>query len=196
MAIKNIFARNRLKDILQTSRGLDSQYGHRPHFMYGATTQNLVDLITRGLTLTKFRFNLEFWCHVPYWLRNGIHPLPTQILPCIDTQSRWIARSLANLSMVLEEEHHPFTRLFKVTFLAFKFITRLRSEAKDWQESSSLSNENFIITQIFCRAWISTGYSWNVIATHGSCFQNFPGSSRFDPLQWPNWSVFAFCIWT
>lgn len=56
MASKNIFARNRLKYILQTSRGLDSHYGLRPHFMYGAIMQNDVDLITIGLTLKTFRF--------------------------------------------------------------------------------------------------------------------------------------------
>lgn len=82
MASKIIFARNRLKDIIQTSRGLDSHYELRSHFMYVAITQNPVDLITRGLARKNFRFYLEFW------LRNGIHLLPTQILLCLDTQSQ------------------------------------------------------------------------------------------------------------
>lgn len=48
---KNIFARNRLKDILQMISRLDLKYKLKPHLKYVATMQNLTNLITRGLTL-------------------------------------------------------------------------------------------------------------------------------------------------
>ena len=40
MAIKNIFAKNRLKDVLQMNRELESQYGLKPLFKYVVTTKS------------------------------------------------------------------------------------------------------------------------------------------------------------
>ena len=70
MASKNIFAKNRQKDIVQMNHELESRYGLRPLFKYVAFTQNTADLITRGLTLRKSLSNFEFWCSGPPWLRE------------------------------------------------------------------------------------------------------------------------------
>lgn len=117
------------------SRGLNSQYGLRPHFKYFATTQNPADLITRGLTLKKS--NLGLFDHGPSWLHGEIHSWPTKNF---DRQSRWVARS----SVVLEEEcpsivplgrFSTFTRLLKITALLFISRQRTREEDCDRKEA-------------------------------------------------------------
>lgn len=76
MTNKSIFARNRLKDILQMSVALEDKYGIKSTLRYVTTTENLADLITRGLSLKRFLLSLDFWCHGPSWLRIGVLPWP------------------------------------------------------------------------------------------------------------------------
>lgn len=59
------FARNRLKDFLLMSLDLETNYGIKPTFRYVSTTENPMDLITRGLTVKKFQNNFEFWYYGP-----------------------------------------------------------------------------------------------------------------------------------
>lgn len=71
------------------SRRLDSRYGIRPHFKYVATTQNLANLISRGLTLKKFMSSLEFLYHGPSFLHDGIHHWLTQNLLRLSRQQEF-----------------------------------------------------------------------------------------------------------
>ena len=131
MNSKNIFARNRLKDILQMNLGLESQYGLKPLFKYVATSQNPADLITRGLSIRKFRSNLGLWCSGPSWLSEGILHWPVQDLPCLNEKCQRMAHTSVNCAVILDQESSSivpfhrfstFSRLLRVTTMVFRFI--------------------------------------------------------------------------
>ena len=95
IASKNIFARNSLTGILQMCLDLETEYGIKPTFRYVSTTENLADLITRGLTMKKFQDNFEFWYHGPSWFCGGVLTYPALIidasrLPVLQRISLWL----------------------------------------------------------------------------------------------------------
>ena len=56
---KNLFAKNRLKDILLMSQDIKNQYGLDIQFKYIPTKENPADMLTRGLTREGFGCDLE-----------------------------------------------------------------------------------------------------------------------------------------
>ena len=64
---KCLFTRNRLKDIRERIGKLHD-LGFDLVFKFVSTSDNPADLITRGITLDKFRSELQFWLTGPEWL--------------------------------------------------------------------------------------------------------------------------------
>lgn len=125
------------------SHRLDLQYGIRPHFKYVTTTQNPANLITIGLTLKKFMSSLEFLYHGPSLLHDRIHHWLTQNLHCLGRQSCQIAQSSAGTGkechfIILLGQFSTFTHLLKITFLVFKFISRLRRQEGNCDRKAAL----------------------------------------------------------
>lgn len=119
---------------------LGSLNGFTPSFRYVPTTENPSDLITRGLTLERFKARHRFWCHGPDCLDSGITLWATQELPC---RSQRIARSSLNgaviqgedVSTVLPlEKCSSIAKILRITALVIKFINRLRwlEVDRDW----------------------------------------------------------------
>ena len=52
---KNVFVKKRIQDISMMEKGLRSEFGLDIHYRYIATAENPADLLTRGLTMKKFR---------------------------------------------------------------------------------------------------------------------------------------------
>ena len=52
-------------------------------FRYVHTGQNLADLLTREITLEKFRQNPRFWSLGPKWLSKSPKEWPTSDLQCL-----------------------------------------------------------------------------------------------------------------
>lgn len=113
---------------------LESLIGLIHSFWYVLTTENPADLITRGLTLERFKTCIQFWCHGSDWLCSGITLWAIQELPCLNQHSQWIAHSSLNaaviqreeVSTVLPLEKFSFAKLLRVTALVIMFINRLR----------------------------------------------------------------------
>lgn len=101
---KNLFARNWIKDVLQMVAELESLIGLTHSFQYVLTTENPADLITRGLTLERFKTCLQFWCHGPDWLCSRITPWATQELPCLNQHSQSIVHSSLNAAVIQGEK--------------------------------------------------------------------------------------------
>ena len=62
---KNQFAKNRLKDIQLMIREIKDKYKLDILFKYINTKDNPADLLTRGVTLSKFKTDMEKWLHGP-----------------------------------------------------------------------------------------------------------------------------------
>lgn len=60
IASKHIFARNRLRDVLQMSGELEIHFALSPSFKYVLTIHNPTDLTTIGLSLRRFKSDLKF----------------------------------------------------------------------------------------------------------------------------------------
>ena len=79
---KRIFTRNRLKDICERIGNLIA-LGYDLTFKYIRTTDNPADLITRGITLERFRASLKFWLTGPEWLTGKEICWPSSGLNCL-----------------------------------------------------------------------------------------------------------------
>ena len=81
------------------------------------TSENPGDLLTRGLTLDKFRERLDFWIHGPTWMRSPSVVWPTSELRCLNIDSR-------NLVLATEVEvQEPQSPL--VPFERFSWLHKL-----------------------------------------------------------------------
>ena len=58
---KNIFARNRIKDIVQMSDSITKDFDLTCKFKYVPTAENSADLVTRGLSFSAFKDKFDFW---------------------------------------------------------------------------------------------------------------------------------------
>ena len=84
--IKNIFARNRVKDINDIKNQIEENSDIRIKYKYVHTTENPVDLIFRGITIAKFENMYEFWSHRPEWVIKDEKEWPTSRLECLSTE--------------------------------------------------------------------------------------------------------------
>ena len=67
---KSVYASNRIKDAKLIINNIEQMYHLTVQCKYvPTTTENPGDLLTRGLTLDKFRKCLDFWIHGPTWMR-------------------------------------------------------------------------------------------------------------------------------
>ena len=81
---KNLIARNRLKDILGMKNRRENDHKKGIKFKYIASSENIADMISRGVDIYQFVNNLEFRQHGPSWQTKG--------------SSFWSSRNLEGLS--------------------------------------------------------------------------------------------------
>ena len=60
-------------------------------FNYVNTDDNPADLITRGVSLDKFKAQFLFWLHGPSWLVGEVLQWPASELSCLSADSRLLA---------------------------------------------------------------------------------------------------------
>jgi len=140
MASKSIFARNRLKDVLQMKDQIAARYGLETNFRYIHTSQNPADLITRGMSLKRFKSVFNFWFSGPSWMEGGGTAWPVQNLSCLSRNSQQLASASVSVSMALEADCTPcvdfgrfsdFSFLLRVMTLVFLFINKLRGRSEE-----------------------------------------------------------------
>ena len=130
---KNIFARNRVKDItefranLRTSHDLDCKF----HFV--PTNLNPADLITRGLSCQQLLNNFDFWISGPKFLKE--HPVdwPSSTLNCLSEKSKLLANSVVQeptaSPIISVEKYSDLHKLLRITAYVLKFISKLRRKS-------------------------------------------------------------------
>ena len=144
---KQIFVRNRVKDIHRFSSGIGDDFKIPPSFHYVRSEENPADLLTRGLSFRDFSKRFDLWCRGPDWLDqpeiywpagastgnecmvNASSVAGPQEIPCIDV------RQFSSLSALLRR-----------AALCFKFIYKLRRINLDGVDATSLARRFFVKT--------------------------------------------------
>ena len=90
---KNLFARNRLKDITQMINDIKDKYSININFKYVPSSENPADMLSRGLTFDKFKQNLDYWIEGPKWLITSPVIWPSSDLNCLNEKSKDIINS-------------------------------------------------------------------------------------------------------
>ena len=96
---KNVFTRNRLKDISLFKKNLSDKYGISVNFKFVKGDDNPCDLLTRGLTFGEFQKKFDFWIHGPSWLPSSLDAWPDSSLGCLSEDNRLMAQSSACTSV-------------------------------------------------------------------------------------------------
>ena len=131
---RNVFVSNRLKDINVLKEEVLSRLGVSVVYKYVPTDNNPADLITRGLTLKKFRDNMQFWIRGPSWL--SMDPSwPESDLKCLNEADQKVVRTGVNYSASINshgnclinlEKFSKLSRALRVAALVYQFVNRLR----------------------------------------------------------------------
>ena len=100
---KTIFVANRLKDIGLPKKERNSKLNVSVKFKYVPTDQNLADLVTRGLTLNKFKLNLNFWIRGPTLLTDSPVSWPVSELKCLSVTDKNVVQTEVHCSIAVEK---------------------------------------------------------------------------------------------
>ena len=126
---KNIFADNRVKDILKFKSELEQEFKVKFHFKYTPSESNCSDMITRGLSYKEFVEKMESWIHGPTFLKSEPIVWPVSQLNCLSEASKVLTYSTIiepSYKILNLESFSDLNVVFRVTALVFIFISRLR----------------------------------------------------------------------
>ena len=82
---KNVFVCNRLKEISQITDALKEK-GIQISFHYVPSSENMADIVSRGVSLSKFQNDSETWLRGPSWLKKHVRNWPTGQLGCVPSE--------------------------------------------------------------------------------------------------------------
>ena len=144
---KSLYTRNRIKDIHQMIKEIDSKYSIKIHFKYVTFSENPADLLSRGIPFEKFQQNLTYWTCGPNWLSENPLKWPDNNLNCLNAANKDIIQSI-NLHntatypklkpMIPFERFSKLTKLIKATAFVSKFIDKCKHN-KDCLESDHIT---------------------------------------------------------
>ena len=135
---KNVFAKNRLKDILFMTDEIKKKFSCDICFKYVPTDQNPADLLTRGVTVSKFKSELPRWCHGPSWLQGASPNWPSGDLQCLSQASKELVGNspavmftpepvrLMTEHLIDVSKYSSFTKVLAVASSMFKFVQNTR----------------------------------------------------------------------
>jgi hypothetical protein len=126
---KNLFARNRVSDVICILERFKSERGLECKFKYVPTSMNPGDLLTRGLTSEDWNKNLNYWKFGPAFLQSKPLHWPSAELGCLSQHSKL----LTNLNKTSCKEplfpvnrFSSFDKLISVTALVLTFLRKIR----------------------------------------------------------------------
>ncbi|XP_043212925.1 uncharacterized protein LOC122377020 [Amphibalanus amphitrite] len=147
---KSRFTSNRLEDITSMKLKLQEQYNCDISHHYVATTSNVADMLTRGLTAKEFVKKTSLWLHGPDWLGGTSGQWPTGPLYCLSDEARR-AVDLQSQQVTIEPSEQQSTqpiinvndfsslkRLYGVTAMVFQFINKLKHRQADAREQAKV----------------------------------------------------------
>ena len=136
---KNIYAKNRIKDIKVMVDDIGRNYNIEVKFKYVSTQENPADLLTRGLTFDQFNDNLKFWFNGPDWINKNPIVYPVSNLECLTkVQKTMVQKTILKEVHIVEpvvsfERYSSIDKLINVTAAVFKAVNKFKK--------SSLNNE-------------------------------------------------------
>ena len=131
---KNLFASNRIKDIKMLTDEIKASYNLKCVFKYLPTELNPADLLTRGLSFREFEQKLPYWQHGPQLFAQTPILWPDRNLGCLSSASKLLTCNAAvngDTAIFPVNKFSSVNKLFRVTALVFKFISKLRKDGKD-----------------------------------------------------------------
>ena len=126
---KNTYTSNRIKDIKKNINEASENYNVNIQFKYVPSGDNPADMLSRGISLDKFKEQIEFWLHGPDWIRGPTVQWPSSDYGCLSEASKNLVMctSLGGkrepLSPVVSfERFSSFTKLLHSTRDVFEFL--------------------------------------------------------------------------
>ena len=146
--VKNVYSANRIKDVKEMLDDIKIRYSIEVQLKYVPTLDNPGDLLTRGLSLTKFKTQLEFWIHGPDWIRSPEVLWPSSEFSCLSSASKQLVMSTVVeetrkplISIVPFDRYSSLTKLFAVTSRMIEFCHKLGIYKEDSMKKSWGSKE-------------------------------------------------------
>jgi len=129
---KNVFARNRIKDIAEMRQHVKEDHNLEISFRYIPTDQNPADLVTRGLSFKDFQVQKSLWLHGPKFLNLEPVQWPVRSLGCLSAESKVLALNITNpVECALPvDKYSNVNKLFNVVSLVLRFITKARRKVR------------------------------------------------------------------
>ena len=134
---KNVFVNNRLKDIKSYEKQIFDAYNIRINFKYVPTNCNPADLLTRGLTLDKFKQNLNFWLHGPNFINQENVQWPISQLSCLSKENQNIVMSTqvesasSNSVLINLERYSTFSAATRIATSVIRFCSEKGKLSKE-----------------------------------------------------------------
>jgi hypothetical protein len=100
---KNVFANNRVKDILQFQETLNNEHNLKCVFKFINSDSNPADLLTRGLTVRDFDNKFEFWKRGPEFIRRSPIDWPTSALQCLSKENKALVTCTVKVSDEIDD---------------------------------------------------------------------------------------------
>ena len=104
------------------------------------TNDNPADLITRGVSLNKFKAQFLFWLHGPSWLVSEALQWPASELGCLSADSPMLVLNnavvispvgFAGSAMIGLERFSSLAKLLRVVTYVFRFVFSLKKVSSD-----------------------------------------------------------------
>ena len=158
--IKNQFASNRIKDIINFISNLKSKFNISINLKYISTSNNPADLLTRGYSTLKFKDSFNFWIHGPNFLKDAELVWPHSNLLCISSENRTMLCNTATTIFTVKntvdildiKKYSSLHTLLRITAFVLKFIDlKIKKCVKTFHEHYSNSLTYWIRrSQISC----------------------------------------------
>ena len=131
---KNIFAKNRVKEICKMKTDINDKYNVEIKYKYIKTDSNPADMLTRGMSFDKFQNNFDYWQHGPEWLNKTPLVFPISDLKCLTADQKTLVQTtilkddkIKEIQPVIPfERYSDFNKLVRITSCVFRFINKLK----------------------------------------------------------------------
>ncbi|KAF0301947.1 hypothetical protein FJT64_025903 [Amphibalanus amphitrite] len=148
---KSRFTSNRLEDITSMKLKLQEQYNCDISHHYVATTSNVADMLTRGLTAKEFVKKTSLWLHGPdslggtsgQWPTSPLYCLSDEAMRAVDLQSQQVTiepseQQSTTQPIININDFSSLKRLYGVTAMVFQFINKLKHRQADAREQAKV----------------------------------------------------------
>ena len=126
---KNTYTCNRIKDVKKNVTHASETYNVKVSFKYVPTGDNPADMLSRGVSLTKFSDQLDFWLHGPDWIRGDTVQWPSSDYGCLSEASKNLvmctdvgAKQKPQSPVVSFERYSSFLMLVNSVSNVFQFL--------------------------------------------------------------------------